>query len=392
MPHVLVQLGEWSWRLLAVVAAAVVLGFILLKLSVVVVPVLVALFLASVLEPAAAWLRRRGWHRALAATAVFAGTLVLLGAAMAWIGTSVFDELGQVGERVEEGVDEVQGWLEDAGISRAQLERAQEQVVATLRSSGSGGVARQVVGGARTAVQVVGGLVLTLFFVLKDGEQMGGWLLDRMPSGYREDLEAAARASALVMRQFLLATALTGLIDGLLIGLALWLVGVPLVLPLAVLTFLGGFFPIVGAFLAGLVATLVALVSSGPGAALVVLGATVAVQQVEGNLLQPFILGPAVRLHALITVLAVAGGLAIAGILGAFLAVPLVAVVVKVGHFYRVRHDVEEEPPPGDGAEPAPVAEAGELPALGPAAQPEAAPAPAPKAEAGPPAGSPPEL
>lgn len=341
MPHVLVQLGEWSWRLLVVLAAAVVLGFILLKLSVVVVPVLVALFLASVLEPAAAWLRRRGWHRALAATAVFVAFMLLLSGAVAWIGNTVFDELGQVGARVEEGVDEVQGWLEDAGISRAQLERAQEQVVAAFRSSGSGGVARQVVGGARTAVQVVGGLVLTLFtlfFVLKDGEAMGAWLLDRVPAGYREDLEAASRTSALVMRKFLVATALTGLIDALLIGVALWVMGVPLVLPLAVLTFLGGFFPIVGAFLAGLVATLVALVTGGPGDALVVLAATVAVQQVEGNLLQPFILGPAVRLHALITVLAVAGGLAVAGILGAFLSVPLVAIVAQTANYYRVRN------------------------------------------------------
>jgi predicted PurR-regulated permease PerM len=138
-----------------------------------------------------------------------------------------------------------------------------------------------------------------------------------------------------VMRQYLIATAATGFIDAVLIGVALWVLGVALVLPLAVLTLLGGFIPLVGTTVAGLVSAVVALVANGPGTALVVVGVTIAVQQVEGNLLQPLILERAVRLHPLVTALAVAGGLVVGGLLGAFLAVPLLAIAVAVGSHYR---------------------------------------------------------
>lgn len=139
------------------------------------------------------------------------------------------------------------------------------------------------------------------------------------------------------MRQYVLATAATGCIDGVLIGIALWLIGVPLVIPLAVLTFLGGFVPLVGATVAGLVSAVVALVAKGLGAALLVVAATIAVQQVEGNLLQPLILERAVRLHPLVTVWVVAAGLVVGGVLGAFLSVPLAAITVAVGSHYRRR-------------------------------------------------------
>lgn len=138
-------------------------------------------------------------------------------------------------------------------------------------------------------------------------------------------------------RQYLIATAATGLIDGVLIGIALWVLGVPLVVPLAVLTFLGGFIPLVGATVAGLAAALVALAANGPGTALLVVAATVVVRHIEGNLLQPLILERAVRLHPLVTVVAVAAGLIIGGLLGAFLSVPLVAIAVRVGSHYRMR-------------------------------------------------------
>jgi len=140
-----------------------------------------------------------------------------------------------------------------------------------------------------------------------------------------------------VMRKYLAATAITGAIDGIFIGVALLLIGVPLVLPLAVLTFLGGFFPLVGATAAGAVAALVALVSGGFGDALLVVAATVFVQQFEGNVLQPLVLERAIRLHPLVTTCAVAAGLVVGGLLGAFLAVPAVAIAVKVGSYYRGR-------------------------------------------------------
>lgn len=341
VPPLLAIIAEWSWRLLVAAAAGVVACYVLLKLFVIVVPVVIALFIASILEPACAALRRRKWHRALAASVVFFGALAMVVLTLIWIGTSVAHELSQVGNRVEEGLEEVRNWLDsEAGISRERLEELQDQVTAALKSTGGAGVAGQVISGAQMAVQFVGGLILTLFtlfFVLKDGERMGAWIIERTPEGYREDARAFAISGQNVMRQFLTATAITGFIDAVLIALALLIIGVPLVLALGVLTFIGGFFPIVGATAAGLVATLVALVSNGPGDALLVLGATIIVQQIEGNLLQPLVLGPQVRLHALVTVLAVAAGLAVGGILGAFLSVPIVAFLVRIGHFYRVR-------------------------------------------------------
>ena len=132
----------------------------------------------------------------------------------------------------------------------------------------------------------------------------------------------------------------TGLIDGILIGIALFVLGVPLYIPLALLTFLGGFIPLLGATLAGLISAVVALGSNGPGTALLVVAVTIVVQQVEGNILQPLILERAVRLHPLLTVSAVAGGLILGGLLGAFLSVPLVAIAVGIGSHYRDR--VEE--------------------------------------------------
>jgi predicted PurR-regulated permease PerM len=313
--------------------------------------VLLALFLAAVLESLAARLRARGWRPALAAVVVFAGALAVLAAAIAWISTSVAGQMGDVGASAEQGLEDVQEWLSDElDLSAEQLDRVRDQLVSSARTAGEGGVARSVIGGARLAVQVAGGLVLmlfTLFFLIKDGQRMADWILDRAPPRYREDLVAMGRGGRTVLRRYFLAVGLTGLVDAVLIAIALWAIGVPLVGPLALLTFFSAFIPIIGALTAGLVATLVALVTNGFGDALLVLAATVVVQQVEGNVLQPFIFGPVVRLHELVTVLAVAAGLAVGGVVGAFLAVPIVALAVNIGHFYRGREVAVGPQPPG---------------------------------------------
>lgn len=224
-------------------------------------------------------------------------------------------------------------------LTAERVDALEADVRSTVQGA-TGGLAQQAAGQARAAGEVLGGIVLllfTLFFVIKDGATMGDWIRERIPPAHRDDAVALASRARQVMRQYLMATAATGLINGVLIGIALWVLGVPLVLPLAVLTFLGGFIPLAGATVAGLVAAIVALVANGPGTALLVVGATIIVQQVEGNLLQPLILERAVRLHPLVTVVAVAGGLIIGGLLGAFLSVPLVAIAVGVGSHYRGR-------------------------------------------------------
>ena len=338
VPVLLAGAAAWSWRLLVVGAAGAMIVYVLIRLYVVVVPVILALFLAAVLEPVVARLRRHGWPPALATVTVFFGALAVLVLIIGWIGANVADELDDVGERVEQGVEDVREWLqgEPLNLSPERLDQLEEDLRGGFGSGGGASIAR----GARAATEVFGGFVLllfTLFFVLKDGFRMADWFKERIAPGQRDDAVALAGRARRVMRLYLVATALTGLIDGILIGVALLVLGVPLVLPLAVLTFLGGFFPIVGATVAGLIAALVAMVENGFTTALLVVGATIIVQQVEGNLLQPLILERAVRLHPLVTVVAVGAGLLVGGLLGAFLSVPLVAIAAQTANYYRSR-------------------------------------------------------
>jgi len=341
VPAVLRTLAGWSWRLLVVLAAVAVLGYAFLQLYVVVVPVVLALFLAAALEPLVSALSRRGWPRALAAATVFLGGLAVLVALFAWIGSNVAAEFDEVGDQLNEAVVDAKDWLqgEPFNLTSQRVDELEQSIRDAARGAGAG-LSDRAAQGARVAGEVLGALVLllfTLFFLLKDGARMAGWFASRLPPARRDDVVAVTRRSRDIMRQYLIATGLTGLIDGVLIGVALIVLGVPLVLPLAVLTFLGGFIPIVGATVAGLVAAAVALVDGGVVAALLVVGATVVVQQVEGNLLQPLILERAVRLHPLVTVWAVGAGLIVGGLLGAFLSVPILAIVVAVISHFRHR-------------------------------------------------------
>jgi putative heme transporter len=356
VPMLVAGAAAWSWRLLVIGAAATMIAFVLIRLYVVVVPVILALFLAAALEPLVARLRRHGWPPALATVAVFFGTLALVVLVFTWIGSAVADELDDVGERVEAGIDDVREWLqgEPLNLSPERLDQLEDDLTGGFSIGGSGGGgAAGVAKGARTVTEVFGGLVLllfTLFFVLKDGFRMADWFKQRIAPAQRDDAVEIACRSRRIMRLYLVATALTGLIDGVLIGIALLILGVPLVLPLAVLTFFGGFFPLVGATLAGLVAALVALVDGGFVTALLVVGATILVQQIEGNLLQPLILERAVRLHPLVTVVAVGAGLLVGGLLGAFLSVPLVAIGAQTANYYRTRNTPEFEPQASKGS------------------------------------------
>ena len=341
VPFLLDGAAAYGWRILVATAAVALLAFVLIELYVVVVPVVLALFLAAVLEPLAARLHARGWPRALAATAVFLAALVVFVGLLSWIGTSVAHQFTDVGDQFQAGIDDIKEWAQGEPLNlSAQRVDELETDVSDMARTAVGGLAEKAAGQARAAGEALGGMVLllfTVFFLLKDGARITDWLHERIPPDHVDDVVAVTRRARQIMRQYLLATAATGLIDGVLIGIALWVLGVPLVVPLAVLTFLGGFIPIAGATVAGLVAAVVALVTNGVGTALLVVAATIAVQQIEGNLLQPLILERAVKLHPLVTVWAVAAGIVVGGLLGAFLSVPLLAIVVGFGSHYRNR-------------------------------------------------------
>jgi predicted PurR-regulated permease PerM len=331
-----------SWRLLVVAAAVGVVGFLLVYLRLIVLPVIVALFLTTLLAPPANWLRARGWPPLGATWAVMLAAVLLIAGGTAALAPQIGPQFGTLRGQVATGLDDVQRWLREGPLhfSDAQLssllERARQEA-----QSNSTALTRGLLSGATLAVEVLTGALLSIvltFFFVKDGNRIGDWFA-RHAGSHAEELRAIGRRAFDTLGAYLRGVATVGLIDGLFIGIGLAVVGVPLAVPLAFLVFLGAFFPIVGAFLSGLVAALVALVSEGLVAALVIVGITVAVQQLEGHVLAPVVLGRAVKLHPAVILLALAGGGVVGGIAGAALAVPAVAVVGSVGSYLRDRDE-----------------------------------------------------
>jgi putative heme transporter len=347
VPRWLAGSAAVSWRLLVVAATIGVVGFLLVYLRLVVLPVIVALFLSTLLVPPAGWLRARGWSSLAATWAVFGGAILVIAGASAALAPQIGPQVGALRDQVTTGLDDVQRWLREGPLhfSETQLSdllaRARQEAQTNSRT-----LTRGVLSGATLAVEVVTGALLSLvltFFFVKDGERMGNWIA-RQAGSRADEVRAVGRRAFETLGAYLRGQATVGLIDGVFIGIGLAIVGVPLAVPLAFLVFLGAFLPIVGAFLSGLVAALVALVSKGPVAALIIVGITIAVQQLEGHVLAPLVLGRAVKLHPAVVLLALTGGGVVGGIAGAALAVPAVAVVTSVGSYLRNRPDLGNGP------------------------------------------------
>ncbi|NEK59763.1 AI-2E family transporter [Geodermatophilus sabuli] len=353
--------AAWSWRVIAVIAGLYVLLYAAAYVAVVVVPVFVALLLAALLQPGAASLVRHGWPRSLAA---FAMLVVGLGV-VAGIITLVIERFtagfSDLADQVSQGLTQIRDFAVDTfPISQRQIDEAvtaaQDALVANQDTLTSGAITT-----AATVGEVFTGIVLalfTLFFFLKDGRSIWLWLVGLCPADARAYIDEAARRSWRTLISYVRATVAVALVDAVGIGIGLAILQVPLVIPLAALVFLGAFIPIIGSFLAGSVAVLVALVAKGPITALIALAVVVLVMQLEGHVLQPLLLGRAVRVHPLAIVLAIAAGLLIAGIFGALIAVPTVACVNVAGTYLSRRHDGPRPPEPRpDRARPAVTAE-----------------------------------
>jgi predicted PurR-regulated permease PerM len=241
-------------------------------------------------------------------------------------------------------------------ITRHQLESAVAQVQHTLVDN-QDSLASGALTTAATVGEVITGILLalfTLFFFLKDGRSIWLWLVGLFPGESRAYMDEAARRAWRTLISYVRATVAVALVDAIGIGIGLAILGVPLVIPLAALVFLGAFIPIIGSFLAGTVAVLVALVSQGPITALIALAIVVLVMQLEGHVMQPLLLGRAVHVHPLAVVLSIAAGLLIGGIFGALIAVPTVACANVAGTYLSRRHDGPRPPEPRpDRARPA---------------------------------------
>jgi predicted PurR-regulated permease PerM len=329
VPRWLRVAAAWSWRFLLLAAAIAVTARIIVELLLVVLPVILALFATTVLVPPAQALRARGVPNAVAAASVIGIVLAAFAALIALLGPPVLAELDRLALQVDQGVVAVAAWLTDGplGLSDSDLERGLEE----LRSN-AGRVFSGVLSGAALVASAVVVLLMTVvltFFFVKDGERMWSWLVAHLPAPQQRRVRAIGAGAWRTLGAYLRGVSVVALFDAVFIGIALALIGVPFVLPLAVLTFVGAFVPIVGAVAAGSAAALVALMSDGIEGALLVVAAVVAVQQIESQVLSPVVLGRVLELHPVPILLAVTAGGLLYGVIGAFLAAPLLAVAVS---------------------------------------------------------------
>lgn len=326
--------AAWSWRFLAIVAAVAVAAVVIVRIRLLVFPLAVALLLASALSPGVAALRRRGWPRALAAATVFLAFLGVITGSLTLAGGQLGQQFDEVWASTQDGLVEIRRWLTTGplNLDDRQLDefgdRAREAVI-----ENQGGLTTGAISTATMAVEFVTGLVLTLFalfFFLYDGDRIWQWVVRLFPRAARRHTDEAGRRAYVTLSAFVRGTLLIALFDATLITVLLLILRVPLAVPLGVLVFFGAFVPLVGAFVTGAVAVLVAFVTQGFFVALLVLAGIVAIQQLEGQIFQPLVLGRMVRIHPLAVVAAITAGALVGGIAGAVVAVPIAAVLNTV--------------------------------------------------------------
>jgi len=339
VPRVLERAAAVAWRVLLVGAALVVLGLFLKKLTVLVLALFASLLTMTVLAPLAQWLRRRGWPKLAAAWGAYgAGLLVLIVAAVLVV-PPFLAQVGDFSDAIREAIREARSWLRTGvlGLSPEVVQEAADEGAQNIRGQ-AGTLLGGVLAGTRVIVEVVVALVLAFvltFFFLKDSDEITDAALGLVPPDRRDEFREIGSRVWTSVSGYVRGSAMIGLIDATLIGIGLILLGVPLALPLILLTFLGAFFPIVGAWTAGLAAAGIAAVTLGWQSGLIVAAISFGVQQVESNVLEPLVLGRTVDLHpAMILVVLTAGGI-LGGIFGALLAVPVSASIASVIAYYR---------------------------------------------------------
>lgn len=357
--------AAWSWRLLLIAAALFVLGQAFDKLRVIIMPIVVALFLSTILVPPARWLRRHRFPPLLATWIVFLFAIGAVVGIVIGLLPTVEHEFTKLGRELSVGIRQAEHWLETGPLhlSHHQVQGYVRKISQELKSNSSN-IARGAISGVTLAAEVLGGILLTMvitFFFIKDGSRIGQWALGLAGEQRGADMRAIGSRSWITLSCYVRGTATNGLVNAILMTIGLVVIGVPLVLPIALLTFFGGFLPIVGAIASGGLAALVALVAKGWVAAVLVVGLTVIIHQVEGYLVGPLVLGRAVKLHPLAVLLSLSLGGILAGILGAFLAVPVAAVSASIVAYLR-----EKSAPGQQGELPEVVMPAPDEPSDGP--------------------------
>lgn len=326
--------AAWCGRFLVTGVALAAIGWVLMQVSSALIPLLLALLIASVLYPIVNGLRRIGTPFGLAAAVALLVGVAIIGGLISLIAPSVLAQWPQLADQTVKGIRQVQTWAAGPplNINDDQLNAWLQQFTSWLQSHSTDlmSLALNVGGSVGSGLVAFAMTLVIVFFMLKDGHKFVGW--SRMVVGRRAGFHVSELFTRLwsTLAGYIRAQAIVSFVDAVFIGIGIWLLGVPLAFPIAVLTFIAGFIPIIGAVSAGAVAVLVALVTLGPIEALIALGIVVLVQQLEGNILQPVLQARVMQLHPVIIILAVVLGGGWAGILGAFLAVPVAAAVAVV--------------------------------------------------------------
>ncbi len=331
VPGWLIRWGNISWRLIAI-GLVVFFGFRALRtISVVILAVVVAMFLAAVLWGPFQWLKARGLPPALASFLTLAAAVAVLVGIFLVIIPQVANSFETLSDDVAELLESGRQWLINGplGLTEAQIDQYVQTFTEWLQSVGG----NSLLGGATAVIEVITGMFLAIvvtFFLLKDGRRLLDGLKARVSPKTADNLDTGFRVGRYSLAHYMGGIALVGLFDATLIAIALWIIGAPLVLPLAVMVFFGAFIPLIGAFVSGLFAVAVATVNGGLTDGLIILAVVIGVQQFEGDVIMPLVYGQTLRLHPLVILLGVtAGGIAF-GLFGAFLAVPLIAVAVAI--------------------------------------------------------------
>jgi predicted PurR-regulated permease PerM len=331
IPIVLRDGAAWAWRFVVVAAALYIAVRLAVALRVVLIPIFVAVVLAAVLAPIVERLSRR-LPRLLATWATLLGTLVVLSAIGVALAGPISSALDDLAGQTDELVADVEDWLQSGplDLSDSQVDDLSNRL--SERSDGLvSGLLDEPASTVRLAAEVIGGVFLALaalFFGLEDGPDMWRWVLDRIRPVRRTSVDSAGRAAVATLQGWMRGVAITGVVDGMLIGVAMAVLGVPSALSIAVLTFFAAFFPIVGATVAGALAVAIAYTSEGPLIAVILAAVVLAVQQIEGDVLLPVVMRHQVRLHPIVVLVVLGAGAAVAGLVGALLSVPLTAATV----------------------------------------------------------------
>ncbi len=348
VPHGLRVASEWTWRLLLLVAGGLAIGYVLIQLSVVVVPVFIAILVTALLVPATGAISKVV-PRSLAAFLTLLGLFIVIFGLLTLVGQQIAVGYQGLVKQVVSGFAEIQAWL-----VHGPLQLSQSEITRTFKNLGQALSTKQITAGAlqvgTTVGHVVAGLFIALFstyFFLYEGERIWAWLVRLLPRGGWERVDTAARQGWVSLTAFVRATVLVALVDAVGITIVAVVLRVPFALPIGVLVFLSSFVPLIGAFVSGSVAVLVALVAQGPVVAALMLLGVLAVQQMEAHLLQPFLMGRFVRLHPLAVLLAIAAGGYLFGIVGALFAVPLTAVTNGVVRSIASSNRSRRAQPPG---------------------------------------------